>query len=39
MNRIGELICEGYPLGALSTSTYAFYETLGCEHTAWPDVR
>jgi aminoglycoside 2'-N-acetyltransferase I len=32
MRRIGDLIRERYPLGALSSSTHAFYETLGWEH-------
>ena len=31
LNRLGELIREGYPLGALSTGTHVFYETLGWE--------
>ena len=31
MKRIGRLIEERYPLGALSTGTHAFYETLGWE--------
>jgi aminoglycoside 2'-N-acetyltransferase I len=31
MQRIGEMIREGYPLGALSTGAYGFYEKLGWE--------
>lgn len=31
MRKIGELIQERYPVGALSTGTHAFYETLGWE--------
>jgi hypothetical protein len=31
MKHIGELIRERYVLGALSTGTHAFYETLGWE--------
>ena len=27
MRRVGELIYATYPLGALSTGTFAFYET------------
>lgn len=36
MGRIGDLIREAYPLGALSTGTYAFYETLGWERWLGP---
>ena len=36
MGRIGELVREGYPLGALSTGTYAFYEPLGWERWRGP---
>ena len=36
MDRIGDLICERYPLGALSTGTYGFYETLGWERWLGP---
>ncbi len=36
MSRIGELIREGYPLGALSTGTHAFYEALGWERWRGP---
>ena len=38
MRRIGELIAERYPLGALSTGTQAFYETQGWER-ARTDLR
>jgi aminoglycoside 2'-N-acetyltransferase I len=31
MNRIGDLIRERYALGALSTGTHAFYQSLGWE--------
>ena len=36
MGRISGLVHEGYPLGALSTGTYAFYETLGWERWLGP---
>ncbi len=36
MDRIGDLICERYPLGALSTGAYGFYETLGWERWLGP---
>lgn len=36
MRRIGELIREQYPLAALSTGTYAFYEPLGWERWRGP---
>ena len=36
MSRIGELIREGYPLGALSTGTHRIYETLGWERWRGP---
>jgi aminoglycoside 2'-N-acetyltransferase I len=36
MNRIGELIRERYPLGALSTGSHAFYETFGWERWRGP---
>jgi aminoglycoside 2'-N-acetyltransferase I len=36
MKHIGELIRERYPLGALSTGTHAFYETLGWERWRGP---
>ena len=36
MRRIGALIRAGYPLGALSTGTHAFYETLGWERWRGP---
>jgi aminoglycoside 2'-N-acetyltransferase I len=36
MKHIGELICERYALGALSTGTHAFYETLGWERWRGP---
>ena len=36
MSRIGALIRERYPLGALSTGTYAFYESLGWERWLGP---
>lgn len=36
MTRIGELIRERYPLGALSTGTHAFYEGLGWERWRGP---
>ena len=31
MRRLGELIADGYPLGALATGSNAFYERLGWE--------
>ena len=36
MRRIGELIREDYPLGALSNGTHAFYECLGWERWRGP---
>lgn len=36
MARIGELIRERFPLGALSTATHAFYATLGWERWRGP---
>lgn len=36
MNRINELIREGYALGALSTGTHPFYEALGWERWRGP---
>ena len=36
MKRIGDLIRERYVLGALSTGTHAFYETLGWERWRGP---
>ena len=36
MKRIGALIGERYPLGALSTGTHVFYETLGWERWRGP---
>ena len=36
MKHIGELIRERYALGALSTGTHAFYETLGWERWRGP---
>ena len=36
MRRIGELIRANYPLAALSTGTFAFYETLGWERWRGP---
>ena len=36
MRRLGALICEGYPLGALSTGVHGFYATLGWESWRGP---
>lgn len=36
MSKIGELIRRTYPLGALSTGTHVFYETLGWERWRGP---
>lgn len=36
MRRIGELIRERYPLGALSTGSHRFYESLGWERWRGP---
>ncbi len=36
MRQIGGLIQERYPLGALSTGTHSFYETLGWERWLGP---
>ena len=36
MTHIGDLIRERYPVGALSTGTYAFYEPLGWERWRGP---
>lgn len=36
MKYIGELIRERFTLGALSTGTHAFYETLGWERWRGP---
>ena len=36
LRRLGELIQADYPLGALSTGTHAFYETLGWERWRGP---
>jgi aminoglycoside 2'-N-acetyltransferase I len=38
MKRIGELIRERYALGALSTGSHAFYETLGWERWRGPTL-
>ena len=38
MRQLAELICEGYPLGALSTGTHAFYATLGWERWRGPTL-
>lgn len=36
MKRIGELICERYALGALSTGSHPFYEMLGWQRWRGP---